>query len=310
LDKAPLYTDVAEGPPGGTAYWVTARDGVRLRIAYWTKGTKGTVLLFPGRTEYIEKYGRTAAQLAAQGFATAVIDWRGQGLSDRLAEPAMLGHVGSLRDYQYDVEALVRAGEVLRFPMPWFVLSHSMGGAIALRALSNGLRVKAAVFSAPMWGIKLSKSLRPVAWTLGAVTRNSRLSRLFAPGTRKAPYTEVNPFKNNLLTRDKDSYDYMTRQTKTYPALGLGGPSIHWIYESLIETRRLRKQKQPDVPSLTWIGDNERIIDVQAVHEVTSNWPGAGLEVVPDAEHELLMEVPSVRDRFVKASAAFFERHI
>jgi lysophospholipase len=76
LDNAPLYSDVAEGPEGGKAYWVTARDGVRLRVAAWAKGTKGTVLLMPGRTEYVEKYGRIAGDLAAEGFAMMAIDWR------------------------------------------------------------------------------------------------------------------------------------------------------------------------------------------------------------------------------------------
>jgi len=53
-------------------------------VGHWTgQHVKGTVLLFPGRTEYIEKYGPAAADFLARGFATVVIDWRGQGLADR-----------------------------------------------------------------------------------------------------------------------------------------------------------------------------------------------------------------------------------
>ena len=71
MTPAPLYTDIADGPSGGQAFWLTAEDGVRLRAAIWPGGSKGTVFLLPGRTEYIEKYGRAAGDLAARGFATA-----------------------------------------------------------------------------------------------------------------------------------------------------------------------------------------------------------------------------------------------
>lgn len=84
---APLYTEIAQGPCGGKAYWLSAEDAVRLRVGHWaaTPGTstKGTVLIFPGRTEYIEKYGLIARELSDQGFHSLAIDWRGQGLADR-----------------------------------------------------------------------------------------------------------------------------------------------------------------------------------------------------------------------------------
>ena len=56
-------------------------DGVALRFARWAPppGRKGTVCLFPGRAEFIEKYFETVRDLRARGFAVATIDWRGQG---------------------------------------------------------------------------------------------------------------------------------------------------------------------------------------------------------------------------------------
>ena len=112
MHAAPLFDDVAQGPEGGTAWWISASDGVRLRVGLWNRDAKGgTVLLFPGRTEYIEKYGRAAAHFADCGYATLVLDWRGQGLSDRLTTDAMAGHVHEFADYQRDVAAMVEAGD-------------------------------------------------------------------------------------------------------------------------------------------------------------------------------------------------------
>ena len=60
---------------------LTTRDGVSLRFARWhpPPGRKGTVCLFQGRTEFIEKYFETVRELRARGFAVATLDWRGQG---------------------------------------------------------------------------------------------------------------------------------------------------------------------------------------------------------------------------------------
>ena len=79
------------------------------------------------------------------------------------------------RDYQRDVAAvmaLARA-EALARP-PFHLVSHSMGGAIGLRALHDGLPVRAAVFSAPMWGIRMHPALRPLAWALATLLRAGR----------------------------------------------------------------------------------------------------------------------------------------
>ncbi len=72
LTAAPLFTDVFPGPEGGVAHWAVTSDGKRIRVAHWPlTGAKGTVLIFTGRTEYIEKYAHIAADLHAAGYAVA-----------------------------------------------------------------------------------------------------------------------------------------------------------------------------------------------------------------------------------------------
>ena len=120
---------------------------------FWTFGG-GTVLMLPGRTEHAEKYGTTAERLAAAGYASAALDWRGQGLADRLLPDRRKGHVGQFADYQRDLDAFAAAvRETL--PGPFYLLAHSMGGCIGLRGLMRGLDVAAAAFSAPMWGLDM-----------------------------------------------------------------------------------------------------------------------------------------------------------
>ncbi|MFN4172311.1 MAG: alpha/beta hydrolase, partial [Pseudorhodobacter sp.] len=163
-DPAPFHADLAEGPEGGHAVWLRAADGVRIRLGLWPAGPKGRVLIFPGRTEYVEKYGPFASDLARAGYGAAAIDWRGQGLADRLAPDPMLGHVGRFSDYQRDMAAVLAHLEATDGEAPRFLLAHSMGGCIGLRALTDGrdggMAVRAAAFSAPMWGIHFSPGMR------------------------------------------------------------------------------------------------------------------------------------------------------
>ena len=74
LDAAPILNNLKDSLLPGTAYWVCASDNTRLRIAIFNQSsTMGTILFFPGRTDYIEKYQHTATDLAQRGYTTIIL---------------------------------------------------------------------------------------------------------------------------------------------------------------------------------------------------------------------------------------------
>ncbi|MCV2865157.1 alpha/beta fold hydrolase [Albidovulum sediminicola] len=306
MEPAPFFDDIARAPDGARALWATAQDGVRLRICAWAGGTKGTVLIFPGRTEYVEKYGLPVTRLTEAGYACLAIDWRGQGLSDRIIPDPMSGHVHEFVDYQSDVAALMTAARALELPEPMFLMGHSMGGCIGLRALHSGLPVRAAAFSAPMWGIRIHPVLRPTARFLSSAARTIRQGHRYAPGTSAAAYIADAPFEDNFLTRDPTMWDFARGQIAAHPELGLGGPSLHWLNEALAETRMLLARPAPDLPCYVGVGTRERIVDPIAIDTLMARWPGGQLDLFSGAEHELLMELPEVRERFLSRTIALF----
>ena len=309
MKQAPLYNDLAEGPEGGKAYWLIAPDGVRLRAAYWPGGDKGSVFLFPGRTEYIEKYGLAAAALKARGYGTLTIDWRGQGLAERFDSDTNLGDVGRFADYQLDVAELTQMAQALNCPRPWYLVGHSMGGCIGLRAMHQGLPVNAVAFSGPMWGISLSATMRPLAWALSWATHRLPWGKRYAPGTIRETYVLAEPYKDNMLTTDSEMFAYMKRHADAHPEMMLGGPSLRWLYEALRETRALRAMTPPDYAVITKLGGNDRVVDVGPIHEVMARWPRSKFEVVSGAEHEILMELPAIRNAFFDQAAEIFSAH-
>lgn len=306
MDAAPFHAALADGPPGGFARWLRAADGVRLRIAVWPTGARGTVLLFPGRTEYAEKYGRAAGDLAARGYATVAVDWRGQGLADRPLADRNVGHVARFGDFQRDVAAVAEAARALALPEPFYLISHSMGGAIAFRALAEGLAVRAAVFSAPMWGLSLKPATRMLAGVMTVLARSLGFAGRYAPSTGPVTYVASAPFADNVLTTDEGMWHYMKAQITGAPDLALGGPSLNWLHEAMAECRALAALPPPAVPVVTFLGTNERVVDPAPVIARMGRWPGGRLEMVPGAEHEVMMETPATRARFFDGAAALF----
>ncbi len=307
---APLFNDVALGPDGGFGVWAKAPDGVRLRFGIWPKaGAKGTVFLLPGRTEYIEKYGMAAAELARAGYSVISIDFRGQGLSDRAVDDPMTGHVEDFAEFQLDLDTMLDTAQRHDLPQPYYLLSHSMGGCIALRRLMGQHPFKAAAFSAPMWGIALSSWMRPVAGVITAVSSLFGLSHLYAPGTGAKTYVIDAQFMGNVLTTDPDMWRYMKAQAEAHPQLSLGGPSMAWGHAALVETHALAMMTSPSLPAYTALGTAEKVVDPLPIHARMAMWPSSKLDLYTGAEHEIMMEGPAARARFFEAATGLFAAH-
>jgi lysophospholipase len=306
VTPAPFHAVVSDAPAGVTSVWLKA-GAARIRVAWWKIGEKGTVLLLPGRSECIEKYGRAAGDLTQRGFSVITIDWRGQGLSDRAMPDRMAGHVNDFAEYQEDLDAMVAEAGRAGLPKPYFMVAHSMGGAIGLRAVMRGVPVKAAVFSAPMWGISMAAWLRPVASVMSAMARPLGLGHRFAPSTSGESYLLQVPFEGNVLTSDREMWAYMRRQVQEVPDLGLGGPTITWLGAALKECAALMAAPAPTVPAICALGTAEKVVDVSPVHLRMAGWANGQLDLYPGAEHEIMMEVPSVRARFFDRAASLFD---
>ncbi|MEM6306403.1 MAG: alpha/beta hydrolase [Pseudomonadota bacterium] len=305
MQPAPFYADLAGAPEGEMVHWVHATDGVRVRLAHWhPPGAKGTVLLCPGRTEYIEKYGAVVGEFTQRGLAVVVNDWRGQGLSDRALPNRLLGHVAQFSDYQHDVAAMMAYLQAHALPQPVHVVAHSMAGCIILRALMHGLQAQTVTFSAPMWGIVLPPHMRAAAWAVTAALNGTALRDSLAPGAEAATMVDIGDFASNKLTGDAAQYDRMIGQMHDIPDFGLAGPTIAWLHGALREMRHLARLPAPDIPCLTFLGTNEAITDPRRITRRMARWPDGRLEILPQGRHEVMMETSDLRGRFFAQTTA------
>lgn len=307
-EPAPYFAEIA-GNPDGICHWLQTADGLRIRVGHWPlEHAKGTVLIFPGRTEYIEKYGLAAGELSKRGFASLAIDWRGQGLADRMLPDPAVGHVRSFADYQFDVAIVINHARTLGLPEPYHLMAHSMGGCIGLRALHEHLPVKTAVFSAPMWGIKMAPHMRPFAKSLTKIADMFGFSNSLPPGQSKETYVLRESAANNTLTSDPEHFEILQQQIRAQPDLALGGPSLHWLGEALREMHALSTLPAPDVPCLTFLGTDEEIVDPANIHALMNRWRCGDLVLLEGGRHEVMMERLELRDRVFNGAATHFDQ--
>lgn len=296
MDAAPLF-DFDDVPAGGKALFVSAKDGTHIRVAYWHGGERGTVYLLPGRTEYIEKYGRMVAKLQDRNLNVVLIDWRGQGLSYRYDGKREPGYVENFSKYQQDLQAAINTSEIKALPGPRLLFAHSMGGCIGLRALVNGLDVEGAVFSGPMWGLSASDKDKMLLKAVDILGRPFGKHKMLVPGQAPTYYAAVNPFEGNELTNDADHYAMFQSHLAAQPDLGLGGPTIHWAVEALKEMNSLTRANVPNLPILTFLGTEESIVDSEAVKSRAPSFSNAQFEIIKTSKHEIWMETPEVQEQ-------------
>lgn len=297
MEPAPYRDDLTKGPPGRSVF-VRAEDGVQIRITQWPGGDQGTVLMFPGRCEYAEKYAEVAGRMVDAGYSAAAIDWRGQGMADRLLKNPNIGHVRRFTDYQLDVRAALVVLSGAKPNDRLYLLSHSMGGCIGLRTLAGRHPFRAAAFSAPMWGIVIAPNLRHAAHILPGVARRVGLGAQRTPTTGRHSFFLDTPFEGNLLTTDPAQWERMALQAKSEPRFQLGGPSLTWLAEALGETRALATLPRPELPAYAAVGTEDEVVQRDTVPAIMEGWKNGTVEVFEDAQHELMMERPDVRELF------------
>lgn len=298
-------------PPPGAVLSRLEVDGLVLRVARWlpagAETCRGTVVVLPGRSEFIEKYAEVVGDLLARCFAVVVIDWRGQGASGRLLADRRRGHVGSFDEYGTDLAACT--GQVLRpfCPSPFFALAHSMGGAIALDAAARGDAPFARiVLSAPMldiWGLRLPRGARATAaWA----TRLGR-GRAYIPGGSARSWMSQ-PFAGNMLTSDPRRHAAFHALAAAAPELLIGAPTLGWLHAAFRAMDRLARDgalQRITIPVLAVACGGDRIVDSVATERIIARIKGGRTITVPHALHEVLMERDVYRDQFWAAFDRF-----
>ncbi|QAU50445.1 alpha/beta fold hydrolase [Bradyrhizobium guangzhouense] len=297
---------VPENVVSGT---IKTPDGVELRFARWAPpaNRKGTVCVFTGRSEQIEKYFETVRDLRDRGFAVAMVDWRGQGHSARRLRDPRKGYVRNFSDYEIDVEAFVQQVVLPDCPPPFFALAHSMGGAVLLRLAHAGKRwFDRMVLSAPMIDLPGRSTSFPVRALLKTMRLLGR-GGAYVPGGSDQ-LTGLSPFINNPLTSDPVRYARNVAILEEDPTLGLASPTVAWADTAFRAMRTFKGINYPSEirqPILMLAASNDVVVSTAAIEEFAYHLRAGSHLVIAGSKHEILQEQDRYRSQFWAAFDAF-----
>jgi lysophospholipase len=287
-------------PDGAIAGKIGTPDGIELRFARWDSPgrNRGTVCVFNGRTEFIEKYFETVNELRRRGFAVATMDWRGQGHSSRQLPDPRKGHVKSLAEFEIDVDAFMHQVVLPHCPQPHFVLAHSMGGAALLRVAHSGKqKFERYVLGSPMI------DLAGLGGTLVArlVTRAMRLAGRNEQYMLGGSVDRVSSFENNPLTSDRGRFERNAAIVAADPTLGIGSPTVAWLnaaYDTILAFRAADYAAQITQPVLIVGAGDDSVVSTEAGKQFAERLPKGSHRTIAGARHEILQEQDPQRAQF------------
>jgi lysophospholipase len=295
-------------PDGAIAGTVRTPDGVELRFARWDSSAgKGTVCVFGGRGEFIEKYFEVIGELRQRGFAVATIDWRGQGHSSRQLPDRRKGHVEDFAEYEIDLETFMSQVVRPNCPQPHYALTHSMGGAVVLRAAHAGKRwFQRAVLVAPMLDFPRTWIARP-ARVLMRVLRLAGFGKHYVPGGN-VDGGRTSRFADNPLTSDPVRYARNAALVTHDPTLGIGGPTVDWLdaaFDTIAAFQAADYASQIVQPTLMIAAGADTIVSAPAIGRFANRLPAGSHRLIEGARHEILQEQDAYRAQVWAAFDAF-----
>ncbi|HSF13027.1 MAG TPA: alpha/beta hydrolase [Erythrobacter sp.] len=291
-----------------------ARDGHSIRRIDWpgaAEDPRGSILFFPGRGDFYEKYLETLEQWHRAGWRVTAADWRGQAGSGRLGKDAVTGHI---EDFDIWLEDLADfwAGWVAETPGPHVLAGHSMGGHLVLRALVDGkVAPDAAVLSAPMTGMNGPPLPLPFLNAVGKL-----MCTIGSPYRQAWKWSEkpgeLPSGRADLLTHDPDRYADEVWWREHRPHLVMGPASWRWVERAYASWRRLEAPgalEAVTIPVLFLSTASDKLVSHPANLRAAKRLPkGEMVAFGAEAHHEILREVDAVRDKAMAAIADFLDR--
>jgi lysophospholipase len=309
----PQFPDLPEHmlePRGLTWGMATASDGTRLR---WAKlqpdKNHADCILVGGFCEFTEKYFETIHDLAQRGLSVWTFDWRAQGGSHR---PASNPYRPQPRELARDVADLREITGLLGAKdRPRIVVAHSMGAAIALKALAEQPTMfDAAVLCAPMLQVATAGLPVFVARIIAEAACTIGFSNSYMPGFNLSDVTTDPTPDTSTTSHDPVRCKVMLSWFRARPALRMDGITFAWYRAALQQAREFRALGSVATPLLFGVPGKDTFVDVRAIRTFATHQPTATLAEFPTARHELFHERDDIRMEWFAAIDQFLAKHI
>jgi acylglycerol lipase len=232
------------GGSGAESRFLTADDGVRLRLLHWRSGRSppwAVVIFLHGIASHAGWFGETAADLSNRGVAVYAPDRRGSGRST-----GPRGHLTRYERALDDVEQVVQQVAAEHPVTPRFLAASSWAAKLAV--------VYAARRPAPLSGLLLlGPGLLPTV-NLTPVRRVRVVIGHLATPTARLPI----PLTPELYTANPPYLDFI----RSDPLRLLEATTRFFWETARLDRRRGRDSAKLDLPLLLLQGEDDKMMDV------------------------------------------------
>ena len=272
------------------------------------------VVVLQGLSEFTEKYFELAHNLLDQNLSFWMMDWQGQGGSERpLKNPHKRhssGFDNDIADLHFFINEYVKHSavhpDVGRIPL--VMLGHSMGANIGMRYLFRPDTFACAAFSAPMVDIH---ALAPYPKFL-ATTATAVMNGIIGKGYVGFGNGDWKDGDRNVINGDIFSHDPVRKELHNLwmrhnEKLRLGHVTYGWVYQALhscIEVQKKNVLRNIKTPSLIALAGQDKLVHNNAARKAAKLMEHVKILELEDSRHEILMETDAIRNRFLNA---FFE---
>lgn len=306
LEHAPLIEIEGLKCPKGEAHFFNLNGDNKLRVAFWNlSSSKGTIFLQSGRTEFIEKYYEVISEFIDRGYAVAMMDWRGQGLSSRVSKNIRIGHIDNFKTFDDDFIKIVEECFKKRCPTPFIGFGHSMGGCLlASYFISEKNVLEKCILCAPMVSVRANAMSRRIVKLLGLLDNIGYGSfPMQKPSWDSEDGWIEEPFEDNALTTDRERFERSFKFLKKCPELGVKGITVGWLKHALNRTNQFKKIQWNIAikrPLLLLDATEDKLVNSHLNKELLGQSDLVEIKSLK-SQHEIMMETDEIRNEAWKS---------
>lgn len=281
---------------------------------------KGTVVITTGYADFIEAYHETIHEYLNRGYAVWMMDWAGQGGSEKNAGPPKKGqtiydHIEDLGQFRRDI-VKPDAGK------PVFLSTHSMGGQVALHFVQkNPESFDGAILATPLVQMRVTPEEKDKLRAMFNVSVQNGFGDQVIPNGRRKATRALTAERKGL----RDENPLRMNLHKTFMLLNdrlkAEEPTIAWTDSIITSTDKANDPaflKSIATPVLFGIGLEDDVVDNTSIRRASLFMPHADVAEIKGGTHGLWIDRDAQRadwwshvDGFMKkCHLAFDAKHM
>lgn len=282
----------------GTEGTIVTEDQVKL--AYKTvihPDPIATLVILQGWTEHYTSYAEFAYDMYQERVSTYILDWRGQGKSQRFLEDTQKSYIDTYDSYQRDLNAFMKQVVLPQAQTPPIALAFSMGAnVLSLYESQNPKTFSRIILVSPMLDIKSDPFPQRFAWSVAKLMQLFGLGDGFVWG--HGHYTGTGP---NIVTSSEARFLKIRELRKSQMDTVIGGATWSWLKASLEATWTMRDQADRlQVPMLMLQAGKDNVVRTEGQDKVCADAPLCLKVVFPLAMHAILAENDRIRTKALR----------